>query len=353
EDKAYTGKAITQNKEAALTWKADGKELVYGTDYTISYSKNINKGTATVTFTGMAEGGYKGKVSKKFKITAADISDETQVTRAVSMQAITLPYSKAGVKPVDEIILTSAGGTRLQNGKDYTLKYKNNKAVAAASGDKAPTVTVKGKGNYSGSFDVKFTIEQADLHENSNITIECAQVMYAPKKAADYEYKPAVTIKDGKTKLKAGKDYEISYERNTQKDFMYYMMREDEKLRPVAVITAKEGSPYTIQGESFEVTLQIYHMDKLTKNNLEVEIGEAVYNGGQVRPEVIVKYKGNTFEEGRRYTLIYGANNVAGKNKGSVTIKGLAPEYGGSVTYKFDITRKDLKYGSSPVIDEK
>ncbi|MDE7259893.1 MAG: hypothetical protein K2N77_11755, partial [Lachnospiraceae bacterium] len=181
-------------------------------------------------------------------------------------------------------------------------------------------------------------------------------VMYVPKKAQNYEYKPAVTIKDGKTKLKAGKDYEIRYERNTQRDFMYYMMREDEKLRPVAVITAKEGSGYTLQ-EPLEVTLEIYHMAKLTKNNLEVEIGEAVYNGGQVRPEVTVWFWWNgercEFTEGRNYTLIYGTNTAAGKNKGSVTIKGLVPMYGGSVTYKFDIIKKDLKYGVSPVIDEK
>ena len=358
-DKAYTGRAITQNKEAVLKWKADGKELVYGTDYTISYSKNINKGTATVTFTGMAEGGYSGKVIKKFKITAADISDETRVTRAVSMQTITLPYSKAGVKPVDEIIMTSAGGTRLQSGKDYTLKYKNNKAVANASGDKAPTVTVKGKGNYSGTFDVKFTIDRADLN-GSGIVIECAPVAYNSKKADDYAYKPAIKVKDGKAALKAGKDYEISYVNNTRADYNNYL----EKLKsgnetaddiPVAVITEKEGSAYTVQG-SIRVPLQIY-MTKFTKSNLDVEIDTVVYTGGQVKPNVTVKYKGEggdiLLEKGVDYTLEYGANSASGKNKGSVTIKGLVPEYGGSVTYKFDITRKDLKYGVSPVIDEK
>ncbi|MDE7257759.1 MAG: InlB B-repeat-containing protein, partial [Lachnospiraceae bacterium] len=203
-DQAYTGRAIVQ--DAVLTWKDGGKTLVYGEDYTVSYSKNINKGTATVTYTGKAAAGYSGKISKKFKITAADISE---MTRAQSMNTISLPYTKAGAKPVDEIILTNDRGIRLSNGKDYTLAYKNNKAVADASAEKAPTVTVKGKGNYSGSFEVKFTIESAGLHENSNLTVECAQVMYVPKKAANYEYKPAVTIKDGKTKLKAGKDYEI------------------------------------------------------------------------------------------------------------------------------------------------
>ncbi|MDE7178738.1 MAG: InlB B-repeat-containing protein [Lachnospiraceae bacterium] len=341
QDQAYTGRAIVQN--ADLTWKADGAKLVYGVDYTVSYSKNINKGTATVTFTGKAKAGYSGKISKKFKIGAADISE---VTRAASMKAITLPYTKAGVKPVDEIILTNERGIRLSNGKDYTLAYKNNKAVANAAAGNAPTVTVKGKGNYSGSFDEKFTIERADLR-GENITIECAQTAYNSKKAADYEYKPAVTIKDGKAKLKAGTDYEISYVRNTQAAFEEYAdSGMAGGLKPVAVITAKEGSAYSMQG-SFEVPLEIYK-EKLTKNNLQVDIGKAVYTGGQVRPQVTVTYKGEsgnrTLIEGRDYTLIYGANTASGKNKGSVTIKGLAPEFGGSVTYKFEIIRKDLKY---------
>lgn len=232
QDQAYTGRAIIQN--AGLTWKADGTRLVYGVDYTVSYSKNINKGTATITFTGKAKAGYSGKVSKKFKITAADIS---KVTRAQSMNAITLPYTKAGVKPVDEIILTNERGIRLSNGKDYTLAYKNNTAVANAAAGNAPTVTVKGKGNYSGSFEVKFTIEHADLRA-AYFTVECAQAAYDSKKAA--------------------------------------------------VISAKEGSAYTMQG-SFEVPLEIY-TEKLTKNNLQVDIGEAVYTGGQVRPRVTVNY---------------------------------------------------------------
>ncbi|MDE7130743.1 MAG: InlB B-repeat-containing protein [Lachnospiraceae bacterium] len=360
QDQAYTGRAVIQNKNAVLTWKTDGTELVYGTDYTISYSKNINKGTATITFTGKAEAGYSGKISKKFKITAADIADVNKVTRSESMNAITLPYTKAGVKPVGEIILTNERGTRLQVGKDYTLAYKNNKAVANASDGNAPTVTVKGKGNYSGSFDVKFSIEKADLR-GGNITVECAQVAYNSKKAADYEYKPAVTVKDGKAKLIKDKDYEISYVRNTQADFEGYVRSmilgwtTPDEGRPMAVITAKEGSAYTLQGQ-IEIPLQIY-TEKLTKTKLDVKIDPAVYTGGQVRPKVTVTYTGEgsniPLTEGTDYTLIYGANTAAGKNKGSVTVKGLAPNYGGSVAYKFEIIRKDLKYWFLPIIDEK
>ena len=197
---------------------------------------------------------------------------------------------------------------------------------------------------------MKFTIKNADLR-GTNITLECAQAAYNSKKAADYEYKPTVTVKDGKTKLKAGKDYEISYVRNTQADYKSYLeslmgLTMPDEGRPMAIITAKEGSAYTLHGQ-IEVPLQIY-TEKLTKTKLDVKIDPAVYTGGQVKPKVTVTYKGEggnlSLVEGVDYTIVYGANTVSGKNKGSITIKGLAPEYGGSVTYKFDITRKDLKY---------
>ena len=64
-DKTYTGSAITQ----AMTVTYDGKPLTEGTDYTVTYSNNVNVGTANVTITGT--GSYKGSVTKTFKINAA------------------------------------------------------------------------------------------------------------------------------------------------------------------------------------------------------------------------------------------------------------------------------------------
>lgn len=357
EDQTYTGRAVVQNQNVVLTWKADGTKLVYGQDYTISYSKNINKGTATITFTGRAEAGYSGKISRKFRIGAADIADVSRVTRAESINAITLPYSKAGVKPVEEIILTNERGTRLRLGKDYTLAYKNNKAVASADAKEAPTVTVKGKGNYSGTFDVKFTITRADLN-SGNITVECTQMAYNNKKPDSYVYKPAIKVKDGTKTLKAGTDYEITYEKNTQADCRNYMQNLiDNQLtvppmegRAMAVITEKAGSAYSLQ-EPIRIPLEIYQ-EKLKKSDLDVQIGQAVYTGGQVRPKVTVKYKGMLLEEDVDYTLVYGANTISGKNKGSVTVIGLAPDYGGGITYKFEIIRKELKYRNHPVVDD-
>lgn len=111
---------------------------------------------------------------------------------------------------------------------------------------------------------------------------------------------------------------------------------------PIAVITEAEGSSYRLE-QPIIVPLPIY-MNKLTKTTLKVYVDEAVYSGGQVTPKVTVFYGGGLIREGEDYTLSYGKNTVSGKNKGSVTVSGIAPYYGGSVTVKFDIVKKPITY---------
>lgn len=354
KDKVYTGRAITQNG-VKLTYGTGNEKLRYGTDYTISYSKNINKGTATMTFKGAVKSGYSGSFKKTFKITAADI---TKVEQSETMQNMVFNYCKAGVKPVNEILLTNNEGLILRNGKDYTLKYANNKAVAKASGDKPPTVTVKGKGNYAGEFSLNFEIIKTDLGSDS-IQIKTTPVKYRGNKAKDYAYKPAVKLTDGKAALRAGKDYKIEYRNNTQADYESYIQKlqnqtaaggdtsQGDQLTsdsdmPMAVITELEGASYSLKEPIF-VPLPIY-MSKLTKAKLSVEIGEAVYTGSQVKPEVTVSYDGKQLRKGEDYSISYGVNTASGKNKGSIVINGIAPNYGGSVTVKFDITKKPISY---------
>ncbi len=88
----------------------------------------------TAVFTG--KGAYSGVLKKTFKIKAAPIADK-DVT--VSKSAV---YRKGGAKP--EISVT-VDGVKLTMGVDYTVSYKNNKRVGRTA-----TVTIKGKGNYSG-----------------------------------------------------------------------------------------------------------------------------------------------------------------------------------------------------------
>lgn len=65
----YTGSAITPTPAVTVTLDGVDTTLQLGTDYTLSYTNNINVGTATVTATGI--GNYSGTISSTWTITGA------------------------------------------------------------------------------------------------------------------------------------------------------------------------------------------------------------------------------------------------------------------------------------------
>ena len=61
-NKVYSGKKLTP----VVSVKLGGKTLKNGTDYTLTYTNNLNVGKATVKITG--KGNYKGTITKTFKV---------------------------------------------------------------------------------------------------------------------------------------------------------------------------------------------------------------------------------------------------------------------------------------------
>lgn len=135
---AYTGKAVTP----AVTVKVGNKTLVKDTDYTVAYSSNKNAGTAKVTVTG--KGTFKGSGSKSFTINKKGIA-------SLKPAAAAAKYAYTGKAITPDVVIKN-GSVKLKKGTDYTLTYKSNKAIGKA------TITVKGKGNYSGSTTCTFMI---------------------------------------------------------------------------------------------------------------------------------------------------------------------------------------------------
>ena len=68
----YTGSAIEPIPVVTVILDGVETELVYGTDYELSYSDNINVGTATVTATGI--GNFNGTLSETWEITGANFT---------------------------------------------------------------------------------------------------------------------------------------------------------------------------------------------------------------------------------------------------------------------------------------
>jgi len=360
----YTGKPIILN-DVQLTYKdgsEDGVPLEYGRDYTISYAKHINKGNATMTFIAKGDSGYQGSFKKNFTI---DVAPITSVLMDESMQNISVEYDRAGAKPADKVILKNAAGITLVSGKDYTLSYENNRAVSDKNAENAPTIVIAGKGNYGGdALRVPFTITQASL-ESSKITVTVKEMAYNSKKVDTYAYRPVVKVMDGKKVLRQDVDYKIDYKYNTQAEYEAYYLTEEEpnvELMPRVIITTDKDSSYCLDG-AMEIALPIYQT-KITKGNVHVVVSTGEYTGAQVSPDVTVYYSADTKkvkeakkltdeEEIRKlglekltedidYTASYGKNIVAGNKKGTVTISGKSPVYGGSVTVKFNINSKKI-----------
>ena len=141
----YDGRA----KKPTVTIKDGNTVLKEGTDYTVTYSNNINVGTAKVTVTG--KGNYTGTVTKEFMITKAapeqGVKDLSHCTVTLSKSSYT--YDGKAKKPA---VTVKDGNTALKERTDYTVTYSNNINVGTAK------VTVAGKGNYKGTVTKGFTI---------------------------------------------------------------------------------------------------------------------------------------------------------------------------------------------------
>lgn len=137
DDQTYTGSAF----EPEVTVKDGSITLTKDADYTVSYSGNTNAGTAKVTVNG--QGNYTGTKTATFAIKPLSIS-EAKIGDIASQTC-----TGSAIKPAVAVILN---GTALVNGMDYTVAYSGNTNVGTA------TVTVTGKGNYSGSLKGSFTI---------------------------------------------------------------------------------------------------------------------------------------------------------------------------------------------------
>ena len=137
-DQDWTGRPVTPKPALYIA----NKELVEGVDYTVSYSNNVDPGTATAIITGI--GDYYGSIESTFRIVKKP-SLAGATLEAIPNQI----WAGSWVEPQITVILD---GQRLSEWNDYTVSYSNNRDPGTA------TVTVTGTGAYTGSKSVTFKI---------------------------------------------------------------------------------------------------------------------------------------------------------------------------------------------------
>lgn len=396
QDMTYTGTAQTQND---VVLAKNGKNLVYGEDYTISYKNNIKKGTATMTFTANPKSGYSGSFKKTFKIHPLSLDSKDILLDGAERNAgdtrwtlsESVPYQKGGATLTGELaVRLRASKALLAVGKDYGIKYKDNQEVSNGT----VYMTLTGKGNFTGSVIVYFDIRKAslfELYEEKRVTITSkavkASMSYTKRwdsdledwdytlKEPDYEFQPAVTVKDGKKTLKKGEDYKVTYSGNVRNKLEggggtpqatvigigNYSGTINTQDQPVAVplsiynkalsggtvyVVYDVNTDYTYTGKPVTPKVTVYYgkaadVSRARKNGETDEL-TLVHDTEDMEPEEAYGLtKLQEYADGSGdYILSYGPNTAKGKT-GKVIIRGVY-DYSGSVTSTFTIDPKAI-----------
>lgn len=219
------------------------------------------------------------------------------------------------------IIKDISTDTILEENKDYTVKFTNNKNAGNAK------VKISGIGGYSGSRTITFKIVGKPLlDENSNIELSKDSYVYN-----GLECKPKVKLYYAGMLLKSGKDYTVKYENNINAG------------EAGAIVTGKGKYSGTIT-KSFTITpKQAKDASKITVSN----ISDQTYTGSVIVPKVTVTVDGTALVKGKDYTvsvlnstrLTYIQNK---KEKGTATmiITGIGNYKGTLAKKSFTVVKK-------------
>ena len=138
-DFAYDGTPKTIEELLTVTDGSGARLSVSSNGYAISYSDNVNAGTVMVTVIGT--GSYVGREKLKYKIKPYKGTDFKVACEKEC------DYTAGGTKPAYITVSNNRiTGGYLREGRDYSVKYKNNK-----KGGVNASFKITFKGNYKGS----------------------------------------------------------------------------------------------------------------------------------------------------------------------------------------------------------
>ena len=300
------------------------------------YGNNLYRtdadGNVTVTIPAAADGGTavfveqaEGDDTDPFHVTCID--EKTYTGKAITLSG-------------DELEVYY-GTTRLTEGTDYKVTYKNNKAVGTA------TVTVTGKGNYSGKDTVTFAIAPKNLGDE-DIIVEYTKEYIENGKNQN----PLTKITYNGIKLK-GTDIKVEY---------FAVDEEGNKAEKAGKVNKAGAYKMVVTGKydatknkgsftgSVEKDIIVYAKSGHSYlKDMVITIGgkssyKTEYTGTEIEPAVKVTPKGRNQKavSADCYTVSYENNVNIGT--ATVTITGV-PEKGivGTVTKTFKITGTDIK----------
>ena len=261
-------------------------------------------------------------------------TDLSTCTATLSYTAIT--YSPDGIN-ADKYLTVKDGSKTLVQGVDYETSYKNNKAV----GYQTCTLTIAGKGDYSGTIYKKLTIKPPKL---------AAPTLTTKNSAIVVNWKKTTTYALG---------YQVIYDKVADFDTSAAGHTDDYHTTTITDLDTltKTLSAYTKPGETWYVKVRAFITNDGTtggtrygtfsaakkivvKGNVStasIPYASYTYSGSAIKPAVTVKdSKGNKLSASN-YTVDYTNNTKVGTAAITITGKG---NYQGTITKTFVIKPK-------------
>lgn len=321
-DTTYNGKQYKPEEGQIIFWNkyAEGSYTIKtylkkGTDYTVSYGKNVNAGTGTLTITG--KGNYTGKITRKFTIKKMNFEDSyADLSIDISM-ADSFAYKKGKeVKPVPTVVLKNKGSKdiKLKANKDFTVNYPDADYTDGTS----KKLVITGIGNFDGTISRTFDIAKMNIADKKLVTIDTTSATAKDilKKTytgvevilPSYECEQIIKSAEPGVTLTYDKDYTVSCSNNV-------------KAGTAKVTISGIGQYYGTK--TINMTISKANVDQAYRNNMKITLdGTEItsersyvvpYTGYAHKPTVkIYDYNVTLFhilEEGVDFTVSY-ANNV-------------------------------------------
>lgn len=266
----------------------------------------VGKHAGSATLEGTSKAIPSRTVSREVSVAQIDLSNS--MIEGVG----DLSYTGQPCKFSDIKVMLDSGNTLVQ-GTDYSVAYYNNVEPGTA------TVTVTGKGNYTGSvsmnFEIKDTAEPLDPSdpnegekdpEPTTISISEASVSVSDQTYTGSALTPKPTVKYDSKTLVEGTDYTLSYSNNTNVGTAKIVITGKGNYTGTKTVTfkinASAGKPLS------SATVSSSHM---TKNA----------TGKALSPSISVKYGSTTLRAGTDYAITYNGSTSAPTKAGNYTVK--------------------------------
>ena len=311
----YTDYAAGKKPEVKEV-KVNGKKID-SSRYDVSYDWNGKVGKAAVTVTMKEDDAqYMGSATKSFNVKGVALSAVAKIdTNSIGKVIFDGAKAKTDTGIILEApkLIVKAKDIVLEEGKDYTISYKNNKKAGKA------TVIFTGAGQYTGSLTRKFDILAREIKaedDKLNISFD-EEVAYS--KAGN---RPVVTISyDGIVLDKA--DFTVKYAKNTK-------------------VTENAKITITFKGNYKGKVIKNFNITKSSLENMTITVNDIKYKkktGNAFATPVIKDETGRKLSAGtdydKAYAYTYKSETVVENGKKAVTRKA------GDIVDKKDIVPKN------------